>query len=212
MISLVNDELLRYCESQSDQAPDYLKDLERKTHLHTLRPQMISGHLQGRLLSMISKLKSPQRILEIGTFTGYSALCLTEGLRSEGILDTIEIDDTYDHFIDDIKTHIPISKQIIFHKGDALDIIPTLRQQWDLVFIDGAKKNYLTYLQLVEKYMPSGSILISDNILWYGKVISPIKDRETQVLHDYNTYLATSSAWMNLILPIRDGISISIKK
>ncbi|HRI34211.1 MAG TPA: O-methyltransferase [Saprospiraceae bacterium] len=212
MNSFEKDELIRYSTSQSTDAPDYLKDLERKTHLHTLAPQMISGQLQGRLLSLISKLKSPQRILEIGTFTGYSALCLAEGLASDGILDTIEIDSTYDHFIDDIKQNIPLSKQILFHKGNALDIIPTLPYQWDLVFIDGAKKDYLNYLKIVEKEMISGSILISDNILWYGKVLNSVKDRETQVLHDYNTYLASSPDWMNLILPIRDGISISIKK
>lgn len=206
------DELIRYSISQSTDAPEYLMDLERKTHLHTLAPQMISGPLQGRLLSLISKLKSPQRILEIGTFTGYSALCLAEGLASDGMLDTIEIDSTYDHFIDDIKHNIPLSKQILFHKGNALDIIPTLKYHWDLVFIDGAKKDYLNYLKIVEKEMLPGSILISDNILWYGKVLNSVKDRETQVLHDYNAYLASSPGWMNVILPIRDGISISIKK
>lgn len=145
----LQDALQRYCEQHSEALPYYLTEIERRTHRTTLAPQMISGHLQGRLLSLLSRLRRPRCIVEIGTFTGYSAVCLSEGLSSEGILHTIDIDDQYQPFYDYIREQVPKSHQIKFHSGDALEIIPQLQGPFDLVFIDGAKKDYLRYFEII---------------------------------------------------------------
>lgn len=205
-------ELYAYCDLHSHAEDSTLKELERQTYLQTIAPQMISGRMQGRFLSLISKLKQPRFILEIGTFTGYSALCLAEGLRKDGELHTIEISNDFEHIREEYAMQSSVVDKIKWHIGDALDLIPRLNFQWDLVFLDAAKNQYLNYLDLLERKMTSGSILIADNVLWYGKVLEEKKDEETAILDQFNKRLKTSSNWETQMFPLRDGISISIKK
>lgn len=205
-------ELYTYCDLHSHAEDDILKELERQTYLQTIAPQMISGRMQGRFLSMISKLKQPQYILEIGTFTGYSALCLAEGLALDGELHTIEISNDFDHIRDQYAKPSPFASKIIWHKGDASELIPDLSFQWDIVFLDAGKNKYIEYLDLVEPNMQRGSILIADNVLWYGKVLEEKKDEETTILDLFNKQLKASALWNTQMFPLRDGISISIKK
>ncbi|MFZ1515058.1 MAG: class I SAM-dependent methyltransferase [Saprospiraceae bacterium] len=212
MIADIGIELMRYCDQKSSPIPDYLQILERKTHLSTLSPQMMSSSSQGRLLSLLSKLKRPKYILELGTFTGYSALCLAEGLAEDGLLHTFEVVDTYDHIIEFVKKEIPLASKIIFHKQDALEGISNLDLEFDLVFIDAAKKQYPEYLALVSPLMKKGALLIADNVLWYGKVLDEKKDQETAVLDHFNTLVSESGDWDAFILPLRDGLTLAIKK
>ena len=212
MIADIGIELMRYCDQKSSPIPDYLQILERKTHLSTLSPQMMSSSSQGRLLSLLSKLKKPKCILELGTFTGYSALCLAEGLEEDGLLHTFEVVDTYDHIIEFVKKEIPLASKIIFHKQEALEGISNLDLEFDLVFIDAAKKQYPEYLALVSPFMKKGALLIADNVLWYGKVLDEKKDQETAVLDNFNTLVSESGDWDAFILPLRDGLTLAIKK
>lgn len=212
MIADIGIELMRYCDQKSSPIPDYLQILERKTHLSTLSPQMMSSSSQGRLLSLLSKLKKPKCILELGTFTGYSALCLAEGLEEDGLLHTFEVVDAYDHIIEFVKKEIPLASKIIFHKQDALEGISNLDLEFDLVFIDAAKKQYPEYLALVSPLMKKGALLIADNVLWYGKVLDEKKDQETAVLDHFNTLVGESGDWDAFILPLRDGLTLAIKK
>ena len=212
MIADIGIELMRYCDQKSSPIPDYLQILERKTHLSTLSPQMMSSSSQGRLLSLLSKLKKPKCILELGTFTGYSALCLAEGLEEDGLLHTFEVVDTYDHIIEFVKKEIPLASKIIFHKQEALEGISNLDLEVDLVFIDAAKKQYPEYLALVSPLMKKGALLIADNVLWYGKVLDEKKDQETAVLDHFNTLVSESGDWDAFILPLRDGLTLAIKK
>ncbi len=207
----IQEALHRYSEQHSNYPETYLNQIERLTNLQTTAPQMLSGTIQGRLLSLLSKLHTPQCALEIGTFTGYSALCIAEGLSGNGILHTIDIDDQYDSIIDYIKSHIPLASKIIFHKGDAKTIIPQLNQFYDFIFIDATKKEYPEYLKIVEPYVQKGALLISDNVLYSGKVLDENKDLESRVLDSYNKYLLQSDQWEVMILPFRDGISIAQK-
>ena len=212
MIADIGIELMRYCDQKSSPIPDYLQMLERKTHLSTLSPQMMSSSSQGRLLSLLSKLKKPKCILELGTFTGYSALCLAEGLEEDGLLHTFEVVDTYDHIIEFVKKEIPLASKIIFHKQDALEGISNLDLEFDIVFIDAAKKQYPEYLALVSPLMKKGALLIADNVLWYGKVLDENKDQETTVLDHFNSLVSESGDWDAFILPLRDGLTLAIKK
>ncbi|MBK9720733.1 MAG: O-methyltransferase [Saprospiraceae bacterium] len=200
-----------YCELLSHAEDAVLLELERQTYLQTIAPQMVSGKMQGRFLSLISRLKQPKYILEIGTFTGYSALCLAEGLSSDGQLHTIEIVDTYDHLIQAYASKSKVYPKIKWYKGDALELIPTFNIAYDLVFLDAAKNKYLELLTMLEAKMKPGSILIADNVLWYGKVIQTQKDEETKILDLFNRTLAASKKWNTQILPLRDGLSISIR-
>jgi caffeoyl-CoA O-methyltransferase len=179
--------LYTYCDNHSSEVSPYLHELERQTYLQTVAPQMISGRMQGRFLSMISRLKQPRYILEIGTFTGYSALCLAEGLTPDGELHTIEISNDFDHILDQFAKPSVHAEKITWHKGDAEDIIPNL-----------------------DKLKP-GCILIADNVLWYGKVLDVLKDEETAILDKFNKYLKHSKLWETQMFPLRDGLSISIK-
>jgi caffeoyl-CoA O-methyltransferase len=212
MYALNINELTKYCEAHSHPEDAFLAELERQTHLQTIAPQMISGRLQGRFLSLISKIKQPKYIIEIGTFTGYSALCLAEGLSSDGEVHTIEISNDFDHIRDDYAKASPHSKNVNWHKGDATDVIPTLPHSWDIAFLDAAKTKYIEYLELLEPRMKPGSILLADNVLWYGKVLEEKKDEETTVLDQFSKRLRNSTLWETLMLPLRDGISISIRK
>ncbi len=186
-----------------------LVELDRVTNLRTVHPRMISGHLQGVILEMISKLIRPLRILEIGTFTGYSAICLAKGLQPGGLLHTIERDDELVPISQEFFNNSDVGTMIKQHVGSALDIIPTLGEEFDLVFIDGDKREYIEYYKLVLPYVKVGAFILADNVLWDGKVLdSDTKDPQTVAVIDFNHHVHTDSRVENVLLPIRDGIML----
>lgn len=199
-----------YIRDHSEDEPELLQELTKETHLKVLRPRMITGHFQGRVLSMLSKITSPKHILEIGTYTGYSAICLSEGLQKEGTLHTIDINKELTDLQRRYFDKSGFGNQIIQHTGDALQIIPELDVVFDLVFIDAEKKEYPNYLEAVLKKTKKGSLILSDNVLWSGKVIEPLdpKDKATKILLDYNKMLQTDKRLETVLLPIRDGLTI----
>ena len=210
----ISEKLDGYVVRHSEDEPTLLKALTRETYQKILQPRMLSGHYQGRVLSVLSKLIRPKVILEIGTFTGYSALCLAEGLSLDGVLHTIDINE---ELVDFQRTYFDKSdygSQIIQHLGPALDIIPTLDTHFDLVFIDADKTNYINYFnQIIDKLNPGG-VILSDNVLWSGKVIEELdpKDLSTKIVLDYNTLLKEDPRLETVLLPIRDGLTVSIRK
>ena len=207
----LSEDLERYAEQHSQQEPPLLAALVRETHLRVLQPRMLSGHLQGRLLSVLSKLLAPSYIVEIGTFTGYATLCLAEGLAPLGRLHTIEANEEYEDIQNKYFGQSPYREQIVQHFAPALEVLPTLPDAIDLVFIDADKKNYLNYLEAVLPKMRVGGVILSDNLLWSGKVVEPVKDNDkhTQVLMAYNERLATDPRLETVLLPIRDGLTLS---
>jgi len=202
--------LENYIQDHSENEPILLQELTRETHLKVVQPRMITGHYQGRVLSMLSKIIAPKNILEIGTYTGYSAICLAEGLQKDGQLHTIDINEELSAIQRNYFDKSTYGKQIITHSGDALKIIPDLDQIFDLVFIDAEKKSYDKYFETVLSKTKAGSIILSDNVLWSGKVVAPLKekDKATKVLLDYNKKLKEDSRVETVLLPIRDGITV----
>lgn len=200
-----------YIEDHSENEPELLKELSRETHLKVIQPRMITGHFQGRVLSMLSKIVNPKNILEIGTYTGYSAICLAEGLQKNGQLHTIDINEELTDFQRKYFDKSGYGTQIIQHTGDALEIIPTLDIKFDLVFIDAEKTEYLKYFETVMQKTSQGSILLTDNVLWSGKVIEPLneKDKATKILMEYNRKLKEDPRVETVLLPIRDGLTLS---
>ncbi|MFN5372624.1 MAG: O-methyltransferase [Bacteroidia bacterium] len=200
-----------YCEEHSQSEPELLKKLNRETHLKVMQPRMLSGHLQGRILSMISKMVRPKTILEIGTYTGYSALCLAEGLANNGILHTIDNNPERETLVNRYISEAGFEGRIIAHVGDAAQLIPELPGVFDLVFIDADKSNYSLYFDLVIDRMPSGGIILSDNVLWSGKVVEPVnrKDTDTIALLEYNRKVCRDPRVEVVVLPIRDGLSVA---
>lgn len=188
-----------------------MAQLNRETHLKIMQPRMLSGHLQGRVLSMLSKLISPAAILEIGTYTGYATLCLAEGLAPGGTVDTIDNNEELFDFQRKYFDRSPWGEQIRQHLGHALDIIPTIDKTFDLVFIDADKENYLNYYELVVPKMRKGGIILSDNVLWSGKVLEDVKpnDKSTLTLLEYNQRLVDDTRVETVLLPIRDGLTVS---
>jgi len=209
----ISEAIASYVENHSEDEPELLQQLSRETHLQVLRPRMLSGHFQGRFLSLLSKIIQPTNILEIGTYTGYSALCMAEGLAKNGQLHTIDINEELYDFQRRFFDKSPYGSQIVQHVGSALDIIPTLDMNFDLVFIDADKENYLAYFDLViDKVAPKG-IILSDNVLWSGKVVEPLdpKDKSTPVLLEFNKKLKEDPRVETVLLPIRDGLTLSRK-
>ena len=207
----ISQELEDYIEQHSEKEPVLLAALNKETYQKILLPRMLSGHFQGRVLSMLSKLIRPLNILEIGTYTGYSALCLCEGMQEKGQLHTIDIKE---ELVDFQRKHFdksPWGNQIVQHLGEAVAIIPTLDIKFDLVFIDADKENYLNYFELILPKMNKGGVILSDNVLWSGKVMEPLhpNDVPTKVLIEYNQLLATDSRVETVLLPIRDGLTVS---
>ncbi|QIE60469.1 O-methyltransferase [Rasiella rasia] len=200
-----------YVIAHSQAEPELLQELTRETWQKVLAPRMLSGHFQGRVLSMVSKLIRPKNVLEIGTYTGYSALCLAEGLDSEGELHTIDINEELHTFQRKYFDKSGYGDQIIQHTGNALAIIPTLPQSFDLVFIDADKRNYPNYLELLLPTLPSGAVILSDNVLWSGKVVEKVADDDvdTVALLRYNKLLNEHPKLETVLLPIRDGLTIS---
>lgn len=205
--------LADYANAHSTVASSLLQRIERETHLEVLQPRMLSGPFQGRLLSLISKLVQPKRILEIGTYTGYSALCLAEGLTKEGKLVTLDVNEELHKRVQGYFNASDYSEHIDYRIGDALDLIPALNETWDLVFIDADKKNYLNYYDLVVDRVRSGGLILADNVLWSGKVIDEkSQDKETVLLRQYNERINRDERVENILLPIRDGIMVARKK
>ena len=200
-----------YAVKHSEDEPELLKELSKETWQKVLIPRMLSGHFQGRILSMLSKLVNPKSILEIGTYTGYSALCLAEGLQKEGVLHTI---DKNEELVDFQKKYFDKSDykyQIKQYLGNALEIIPTIKDTFDLVFIDADKPNYSNYFHAIINKMNKGGVIISDNVLWSGKVVAAIDEKDSSTLEivKYNTLLKNDNRIETVLLPIRDGLTIS---
>ena len=207
----IPEELENYVAKHSEKEPAYLAALNKETYQKILIPRMLSGHFQGRLLSMISKICCPKNILEIGTYTGYATLCLCEGMRENGELHTIDIKE---ELVDFQRKHFeksPWNSQIKQHLGEAISIIPTLDITFDLVFIDADKENYLHYYELIVPKMNPGGLILSDNVLWSGKVLEPLQegDKSTEVLLAYNKRLANDPRVESVLLPIRDGLTLT---
>ena len=210
-MNFIGEELLNYCITHSSKESEVLKELNRQTHIRTLNPRMICGKHQGRFLSMISKIIKPKKILEIGTFTGYSTLCLAEGLEKEGEIDTIdnnyELKKIQNYFFNLSKLQDKINQ----FTCDAIEILPKLKDKYDLIFLDADKKNYLNYLNLIVPLLSKKGVLISDNVLWSGKILNKVKDKDSEIIDNYNKKINSDKRLNSVMFPIRDGITVSIK-
>lgn len=207
----LSEELENYAAQHTEDEPLLLQELNKRTHLNVLQPRMISGHFQGRFLSLLSKMVQPRTILEIGTYTGYATLCLAEGLYPEGVLHTIDIKEELTDLQREFFDRSGYGSQIVQHLGKAADIIPALDTTFDLVFIDADKQNYAHYFDLVIEKMNCGGLILSDNVLWSGKVVEEVKpnDKHTQALMAYNQKIKDDPRVETVLLPIRDGITLS---
>ena len=203
----------QYACDHTQEENSVLAELNRETWAKVLIPRMLSGHLQGRALSMFSKMIKPKYILEIGTYTGYSAICLSEGLQEDGKLHTIDINEELKSISSNYFEKAGISKNIVQYVGNALEIIPNIKDEFDLVFIDADKENYINYFKIVIEKMPIGGFIIADNVLWSGKVVEEVndKDQETKALKEFNTLIQISERVENILMPIRDGLMICQK-
>ena len=200
-----------YCEKFSSSESTALFELNRETNLKVLMPQMLSGHLQGSFLQMMSCMIHPKRILEIGTFTGYSAICLAQGLTTDGLLHTIDVNAEIEDMVKKYFSKAGVSEKIKLHIGDAQKIIPQLNETFDLVFIDADKINYSNYYDLVFDKVRSGGFIVADNVLWSGKVLSENPDKDTEAIKQYNAKVHADIRVENMILPLRDGLMIARK-
>jgi caffeoyl-CoA O-methyltransferase len=208
------EEIDRFVVEHTQPEPELLNRINRETNIKILRPRMLSGHLQGRVLSMFCHMIKPKTILEIGTYTGYSAICMAEGLQPGGVIHTIDIDEELEDFVRDKITLAGLDETIQFHVGNALDIIPTLNTNYDLVFIDADKENYSTYFDLVIDRVPSGGYIIADNVLWSGKVINEQEvknDPDTRALVEFCDKVHIDSRVQNVLFPVRDGLMVMRK-
>ncbi|MCL1851199.1 MAG: O-methyltransferase [Bacteroidetes bacterium] len=208
METLINEEIESYCEAHTTSESDLLYRLNRETNIKVLRPRMLSGQLQGRWLAMISKMIKPLNILEIGTYTGYSALCLAEGLQENGTLHTIEIEEELEDIITKYFNLSPYKDKLHLHIGNALEVIPALNKIWDLVLLDADKREYLKYYEMVLPHVRKGGIILADNVLWSGKVTEeiPQNDTDTQAIMEFNDFIQKDVRVENILLPLRDGI------
>lgn len=206
------DDIQQYVEKHTNEESDLLKKINRETHAHVLKSRMLSGQVQGRYLSLISKMIKPKAVLEIGTYTGYSAICLAEGLQPEGKLITIDINEELENRVRNYFKESEYDSQIDFRIGDARKIIPTLNETFDLVFIDADKENYSRYFDLVIDKLPSGGVILADNVLWSGKVVHPNPDKDTKAILDFNQKIQDDPRVENLLLPLRDGVMMIRKR
>ena len=212
-MQLIDEDIWEYICKHSSKEDKLLSELRRETEIKCLNPIMLSSVFQGNLLSIISKIKNPRRILEIGTYSGYSTLCLADGLRDNGQIHTIDKNEELLHIQNKYFDKSIHQKKIIQHTGNALNIIPNLNLKFDIVFIDADKENYSEYLKMILPNMNKGAVLITDNILWHGKVVNQDKeiDYKTRKIAEFNKNLANESSLKSIIIPIRDGISIAVK-
>ena len=204
--------LLRYCENHSTTPNSILHELERETHLKTLAPQMMSGPLQGQILRLLSQLQKGQLYLEIGTFTGYAALCIAGGMPPNATLHTIEVNKELEYIIRKYIKRAGFEDRVQLHIGNAQQIIPTIKGDFDLVFIDAGKQHNSLYYELTLERVNSGGILLIDNVLWSGKVIKEEKDKDTQTIDSFNKKVQLDDRVENILLPVRDGLMIVRKK
>ncbi|MCX6252466.1 MAG: O-methyltransferase [Bacteroidetes bacterium] len=210
---MISEKLLEYAEVHTSKESPLLAKLNRETNLTQMYPRMLSGHVQGTLLRMISAMIKPLRILEIGTFTGYSAICLSEGLQKGGFLHTIEVNPEQEEIIRKYIAEAGLTDKIILHIGEAEKVISSLKEKWDLVFIDADKPNYLTYYNMVFNAVRSGGFILADNALWGGKVLDEkTTDKDARGIIRYNEFVLNDDRVENILLPIRDGLMISRKK
>lgn len=210
MINFIDDNILNYSISKSEKESKLLNDLYRETYLKVLNPRMISGHYQGRILSLISKIISPKKILEIGTYTGYSAICLCEGMDKDGILHTIDNNKELVEIQNKYFKKANLKDKIVQHSGDAKNIIPSIDEEFDIVFIDADKESYPEYYDLIINKVRPGGIIIADNILWSGKILEKVEkdDQATKSIIEFNNKIIEDDRVKNIILPIRDGLNI----
>jgi caffeoyl-CoA O-methyltransferase len=201
-------EIQEYCEGHTSAENNLLKSINRDTHAHVLMPRMLSGHLQGRMLAFISQMIRPESILEIGTYTGYSALCLAEGLTKTGKLITIDVNEELERRVRSYFAQSTFDKQIDFRIGNAVEIIPSLSETFDLVFIDADKLNYSRYFDLVIDKVRPGGFFLADNVLWSGKVLAPNPDKDTRAILEFNRKIAEDDRVENVLLPVRDGVMV----
>ena len=208
---MISEAILAYCEAHSAPQSDILADLERETYIRTLEPQMISGHLQGRLLALLSRLIRPKVAVDIGTFTGYSALCIAEGLAEDGLVHTIDTDDERGFIARNYAKRAGFRNHIVFHQGRAADILPTITAPFDFVFIDADKESYGLYFDIVVEKTRPGGLIIADNVLWKGRVVEPNMSAKTAIIDAFNAKIAADSRVEPLMLPIRDGLSVMFR-
>lgn len=212
-MDFIPEDILQYVEDHSDVESPLLSKINRETHARVLMPRMLSGHLQGRVLSMLTHMIQPKVILEVGTYTGYSALCMAEGLAEDGKLITLDINEELHDQVQGYFDESDYSAQIDYRIGNAMELIPEINEPFDLVFIDADKKNYLNYYNLVIDQVRSGGFIIADNVLWSGKVVQTEKiTKDTQVILDFNRFVQEDDRVENVLFPIRDGLMIVRKK
>jgi caffeoyl-CoA O-methyltransferase len=213
-MDIISQKITEYAEAHTTPESEALQNLNRETNAKVLMPRMLSGHLQGRVLSMFSHMIRPKRILEIGTYTGYSAICLSEGLVEGGILHTIDINEELKPMALNYFKLSGCEQKIILHTGNALQVVPSLNETWDIVFIDADKKNYSAYYDMVLPHMRKGGFIIADNVLWSGKVLdNPADmDTDTRAISDFNKKVVSDPRVENVLLPIRDGLLIARTK
>ncbi|WP_276345996.1 O-methyltransferase [Daejeonella sp. JGW-45] len=211
-MEFISDDLKSYLLKYCDPEDDLLKNIDRETNLKVSMPRMLSGHYQGRVLSMLSKMIKPDRILEIGTFTGYATLCLAEGLNANGVIHTIDINAELEDMVRANFAKSPLNGNIVYHIGNAVRIIPEINEVFDIVFIDADKKNNGTYYSLVIDKLRSGGVIIIDNVLWSGKVLDEKTDTNTAIITNFNKMVSEDQRVEKLILPVRDGLFIVRKK
>ena len=209
-MDFIDKKIMEYVINNSEDEPELLKELAKETYQKILQPRMLSGHPQGRILSILSKLIRPKRILEIGTYTGYGTICLAEGLTDDGKIITIDKNEEIIDFQNKYFEKSGYREKIIQLNGEALDIIETLSDKFDIVFLDADKENYIEYYKSISNKLVKGGILISDNVLWSGKVLEETSnDLETDILKRFNRLLKNDKKFETIIIPIRDGVSIS---
>lgn len=213
-MELLDPALLAYCEAHSSPEDGILRHISRETHAKVLMPRMLSGHLQGKTLELFSKMLNPRVILEIGTYTGYSAVCMARGLAPDGKLITLEINAELEEMVRGFFDQSGLAAKIDYRIGDALDILPGLEEQFDMVFIDADKENYSNYYNLIVDRVNSGGIILADNVLWSGKVLAENGEKihkDTQAILDFNRMVQEDPRVENVLFPIRDGIMIARK-
>ncbi|MCH2199101.1 MAG: O-methyltransferase [Flavobacteriales bacterium] len=213
-MNFLPDDIENYANNHTEAEPQVLQSLYRETWQKIIMPRMLSGHLQGRLLSIFSKMMQPKRILEIGAYTGYSAICFAEGLHPKGRIDTVEINEELNSIQDKYWELSGLKDRIQRFNGKALEVIPTLEDSYDMVFIDADKENYLEYYELILPKVRPGGLILIDNVLWTGKVTEEIKghDPETKALKALNELIQEDDRVSNILLPVRDGIMMAMKK
>lgn len=212
-MEFIDEQLAAYVEVHTQHESELLKKINRDTHVNVLMPRMLSGHLQGQVLRMLSSMIQPDRVLEIGTYTGYSAICLAEGLTETGKLITIDINAELEERVSGYFAESSVQQKIDYRIGNALEIIPTLNESFDLVFIDADKNNYSNYFDLCIDKVRKGGYLIADNVLWSGKILMPLEkmDKDTLLIHQFNKKIQEDNRIENVLFPIRDGLMVMRK-